>query len=369
MLFLTIILFVLILSILVIIHEFGHFYVAKRNGVKVEEFGWGFSPRVCGWYKSSETKKWRFFWGQNNKKRQDINDTIYSINAIPVGGFVKMLGEEEIVKSKNSFSEKSPWVRFKIVIAGVTLNFLLAFLCLCCWLWFTPDNIPNNVIVVSVEKDSAAEKAGIKQNDFIKKINNKDLTNSNELSQFSSKNKGKEVVITVERGNKEENIKVVLSEQEHPLGVSMADTGGQIEKFAWYKVPWIVLQEMWNLIVVNLLFLWQFIASIFSNSVSAPVESVSGPVGIFSFLYQIISFGWIYLLRFAGILSLGIAILNILPFPALDGGRLVFIAAEMIFKKKMIKDQVENALHFGGFIILLLLIVLVTYNDISKLIK
>ncbi len=367
MLILTIVLFIAILSILVLVHELGHFYVAKKNGVKVEEFGLGYPPRICGWYKSSKTGKWRFFWGNNNDCRKDISDTVYSINYIPLGGFNKLLGEDEEIKSKDSFSEKPAWIRFKIIIAGVILNFLLAWILFSVWLWLVPANITNNVIVTGVEKESVAAEAGLKQNDFIIKVNGEKLENGDQLGEFTSEHKGQEVTITIKKYNKEEYLRVKLSDGEHPLGISMADTGGEVQKYPWYLVPLVALEEMVAIIWISLSFIWQLILSVFTD-VQAPTEAVSGPVGIFVFLYQTVYFGWLYVLKFAALLSLALAFFNILPIPALDGGRLAFIIPEIIFKKKVVAEKIENTIHIGGFFILIALIILVTYNDIVKLI-
>ncbi len=367
MLFLTIILFLLILSILVLVHEFGHFYVAKKNGVFVEEFGLGYPPRICGWYKSSKTNRYRFFWRDNHLKREDVSDTIYSLNFIPLGGFCKMLGEDEQIRSKKSFSEKSPWIRFKIIIAGVTLNFLLAWILFSLWLYLVPAYIDNNVVVISVVADSKAQEIGIKQNDFISKINNEELKDSNDLIEFTKENKGQEVAITIKRYNEEKEIVTTLPDKDQPLGVSLADTGGEVQKYPWYLVPFVALDEMLLTIWISLTFLWQLILSLFTSA-RAPSEAVSGPVGVFSFLYQIIGFGWLYVIRFTALISLALAFFNLLPIPALDGGRLAFIIPEMIFKKKIVAEKVENAIHVGGFFVLIILLVLVTYNDIVKLV-
>lgn len=367
MLFLTIILFLLILSILVLVHEFGHFYVAKKNGVFVEEFGLGYPPRICGWYKSVKSGKYKFFWGNNHLKKEDISDTIYSLNFIPLGGFCKMLGEEENVKSKNSFSEKSPWVRFKIIIAGVTLNFLLAWVLFSLWLYLVPEYIDNNVVVTSVVADSKAQEIGIKQNDFIAKINGNDLKDSNQLIEFTKNNKGQEVSITIIRYNEEKQLITTLPDKDQPLGISLANTGGEVQKYPWYLVPFVALDEMLLTIWISLSFLWQLILSLFTSA-KAPTEAVSGPVGVFTFLYQIIGFGWLYIIRFTALISLALAFFNLLPIPALDGGRLAFIVPEMIFKKRIVAEKIENAIHVGGFFVLILLMILVTYNDIVKLV-
>lgn len=368
MLFLTVILFILILSVLVIVHELGHFIFAKRNGIYVEEFGWGLPPRLIGFYKSSKTGKRRSFLFNANERRKDIDSTIYSISAIPFGGFCKMLGEDETVASTKSFSQKTPWARFKVVVAGVVFNLILSWLLLCVWYWIIPNHIGNEIIIAGVNANSPAQIAGIKQNDFIQKINGEKLKTAEDLTNFTQTHKGEEAIFTIKRYNRESDYKVKLGNDDYPLGVSMTDTGGDIYKPKWYLTPAVVLEEMWSIIAANAVFLYKLVVSIFTG-VKHTTEAVSGPVGIFTFLYQIINSGSFYVIRFMAILSLALGFFNILPFPALDGGRLIFIGAEMIFKKKIIRSQLENVMHSIGFAILLLLIAVVTYNDISRLIK
>lgn len=370
MLILAIIIFILILSVLVIVHEAGHFWIARRNGVKVEEFGIGYPPRFCGWYKSIKTGKWRFFKGNNCDKRSDIKNTMYSINFIPFGGFVRLLGQESDSNSKESYSQKSPWTRAKIIFAGAGMNFLLALLLLTIWFWIVPKNLPNEIVVVAVEKNSVAESIGIKPNDFITKINNQTISSYEQLQEFTKANAGKEINITIKHYGKEETNQVVLPENSTaPLGVSLAETGmDSIPNIPWYQAPYYAFIEIVNVIWLSISYIGSFIASLFGG-VKVSTDSVSGPIGIFTYLRQIIYLGPSFVIRFAAMISVAVGFTNLLPFPALDGGHLVFIAGEMIRGKKIMKEKWENAIHTIGFALLLILFVFVTYNDISRLIK
>lgn len=368
MVFLVIIIFAVILSIIVLVHELGHFLVARRNGVKVEEFGIGYPPRICGWYRSKKTGKWRYVKGKGVDKRKDIDDVVYSINWIPFGGFVKMLGEEEDSKSKESFSEKSPWVRAKIIVAGVLFNFLLAWLLLTVWFWVLPKDIPNQVVVVSVSEDSVASRIGLKSNDFIVSINDEPIDNIEELQRLTKENRGKEITLVVNHFGKNESKQAVLSDStDTPLGVGLAETGSSedMPNFPWWQAPYWAFMEMVSVIWISIQFIISLISGIFGQS-QISTDMVSGPVGVFALLYQVVGFGWTYILRFIAMISIAVGFFNLLPFPALDGGHLLFIVGEAIRGKKLIKSEWENALHWAGFAVLLILFVIVTYNDISK---
>lgn len=368
MLFVTIIIFILILSLLVLVHEFGHFLLAKRNGVKVEEFGFGYPPRACGWYKSKKNGKWRYASGKDIEKRKDIGGVVYSINWIPFGGFVKMLGEEQDSKSKESFSEKSPWVRAKIIVAGVLFNFLLAWLLLTVWFWVLPKDIPNQVVVVSVAQDSVASEIGLKSNDFIVNVNGEKIDNIEELQKITKENKGKEIDIVVNHFGKDETKTAILPDNtDAPLGVGLAETGSSdnIPNIPWWQAPYWAFMEILAVIWMSMQFIIGLISGIFGES-QVSADMVSGPVGVFALLYQVVGFGWAYILRFIAMVSIAVGFFNLLPFPALDGGHLIFIIGEAIRGKKLMKSEWENVLHWAGFGIILILFVIVTYNDISK---
>lgn len=367
MLFIAILVFIFTLSLLVIVHELGHFLVARRNGVKVLEFGFGYPPRFLGFYKSSKTKKWRSFWGKNNEKRDDIDGTIYTINYIPFGGFVKMLGEEEDSDSKLSFSQKSPWVRAKIIVAGVLFNFILAWLLLIMWLLLAPKTMPNQIIVMSVNENSPAALAGIKNNDFIEKANGEKLENIVALQNFTKSHQGQEITLTINHFGKNIDKKITLpTDTDAPLGVALAENGGNVAPdVIWWQTPYYAFMEIIGVIWLSISFIWGFVVSLFGGAKIA-TDSVSGPIGIFAFLYQIINFGPIFIIRFIAMLSIAIGFFNLIPFPALDGGHLFFITLEGIKGKKIIKSEWENAIHWFGFILLMILFVVITYNDINK---
>lgn len=358
---LSIIIFILILSLLILVHELGHFIAAKKNGILVEEFGIGIPPRLFG---------------------IKIGETLYSINLLPFGGFNKLYGEEyqEMDNKKKAdpklksraFSYKKPWQKATVVLAGVIGNFLLGWLLIS--ILFT-NGVPvntNKVIVEKVQKNSPAEKAGVKINDVIKKITKEKeyvLSSPEELVNLTNKFSGEEILITIERNN--ENISFKLRPRKDPpkgegsLGIVI--TSYEIKKYPWYQAPFFGLVEAVNMtkqIASELLkILFQLIT--FQKTKTA---GISGPIGIASYTSQVVKYGASAILQFTAILSLNLAVLNILPFPALDGGRLIFVIYEWVTKRKVNK-KIEQYTNLAGMATLLLLLIIVTIFDIMKIYK
>jgi len=356
---LTIIIFIIILGVLVFVHELGHFLVAKRNGVRVEEFGFGFPPRIFG------------------VKR---GETIYSINAIPLGGFVKILGEDGQEKNDpRSFSAKKIWRRALILVAGVSMNIIFAIFLLSAGnIIGLPTAVADNqnvqsakVQILQVASQSPAQAAGLKSGDTVIKMSSakSDLPDINEVTQvqnFSDQNKGQEIALTVKRGN--ETLTVKLTPRVNPpagegaLGVELARIA--YVSLPWYKaiydaitstfsLVWLILQALGSL-------LWQLVSQ---GKVSA---DITGPVGIYNLTGQAAQMGFVYVLQLTVLLSINLAIINILPFPALDGGRLFFLLIEKI-KGSPINQRIEKAVNSAGFAFLILLMVLITIRDVIKL--
>jgi len=350
-------LFLLILSILVLVHELGHFIAAKKNGVLVEEFGIGFPPRLLG---------------------IKIKKTIYSINLIPLGGFVKLYGEEyeetnqnKSQKLKNkSFIYKHPWQKISIIIAGVIGNFLLGWL-LISYLFTQGVPVPlNKVLIEKVEKNTPAYFAGLKKGDYIYAIKvdkqTISINSSSDLINFTKKYAGKKVTLFVERNGKKTTITIIPRKNpprnQGPLGVVI--TSFAIKKYPFYQAPYFGLVHSLTItkkIVVELTkTLIQFI------TFKKPDVSVSGPIGIAYFTQEAIKFGKNAVLELIALLSLNLAIVNLLPFPALDGGRLIFAFYELITKKPFNK-KLEKYLNFFGFIFLITIAIIVSINDILKI--
>lgn len=356
----TLIVFIIILSLLVFVHELGHFLTAKRNGIKVEEFAFGFPPRLFA-IKRGETE--------------------YAINLLPFGGYVKMLGEEEDASSaekqnKRSFAHQSVWVRSKVVVAGVIMNLVLAWFLLS--LGFAlgmapvvtePANIPfaqstEAVAVAAVGEGTTAEKMGLKPGDNVLKFNDQEITTQEQLANLTRENKGKEVTIEIRRDGETRTVTGILGTGEGPLGVRLG-MDVQVKLPFW----WAPIYSIWETIkATGLVFvgILDFFRQIFTER-HIPAEA-AGPVGIFYYTRSVLELGFTALLNFVALLSINLAVINILPVPALDGGRLLFILLEKFNKgRKVVNQRIENIAHMIGFALLMLLIFSITYHDILKL--
>ena len=356
----TLIIFILVLGILILTHEWGHFITARKSGLTVEEFGFGFPPRIF------------------SIKR---GETLYSINLLPLGGFVKILGEDGTEPDNpKSFSSKPVGIRSLIIASGVFMNFLLAALLLVMGFYIgLPQIIDKNnealaknveIQIVAVSNNSPAEKAGIKMGDIIKyvKSGNKNVV-INEISILQENindHKGKEITIAVQRGKEIFKIKAVprinSPEGEGALGIALAKTG--IISYPWYKSFWLGIKS-------TFIISWEIIkgfGSLLKNLIASGTipRDISGPVGIAVLTNQAATLGFIYLLQLVAIISLNLAVLNLIPFPALDGGRLLFLGIEKI-KGSKVNPKIENAIHSIGLVLLLALVILITYKDIIKL--
>ncbi|KKR31404.1 MAG: Membrane-associated zinc metalloprotease [Candidatus Gottesmanbacteria bacterium GW2011_GWA2_41_12] len=357
----TIISFLLILGVLVVVHELGHFVAAKKLGIKVEEFGFGLPPRI---------------WGVKR------GETIYSINALPIGGFVKLLGEDQDntlnqkskVKSQKlierAFFARPVWQRALVLVAGVSMNFLLAVL-LISYLFTQGVMVPTDrVHVEKIVKGTPAESAGLKEKDIIKDVSSEGkkevLDSSDKFVKYTRSHLGKEITMTIDREGKKLTFKLTprkeFPKDQGPLGVVISSY--EEKKYSLVKAPILGTWEAVKLSGVLLVgvgqTLWKLV------SFQGVAQDVTGPVGIAELTGQAVKFGHIAVLELMGLLSLNLAIVNILPFPALDGGRLFFVLVEGITKKK-IRPSWERNLHQIGMIILLALILLVTLNDIIKI--
>jgi len=373
----TLLIFLIILSILVLVHELGHFLVAKKAGIKVEEFGFGLPPRI---------------WGKK------IGETIYSINVLPIGGFVKMYGEEGEVgkrearseKLERAFYAKSKKVRLAVVAAGVTMNFLLAvgifsFV-------YAKLGIPvktNQVRVVEIAPNSPASVSGLQLDDVIIKAGEEKIDDASKFIQATKKFAGQKMPLEIDRVNnpcksnvmgatpglviacKDGNMLFYVTPRlnppanEGPLGVAIS----QIEN-KFYPWPEQIVRgsiegfkEAFGWIQLILSGLGTMLSQLVHGSVP---KDVAGPIGIFQVTGEVSKGGILSLLQFLGILSVNLAVINILPLPALDGGRVLFIVIETITKRK-VNQELETKIHNIGMIVLLTLILLITINDISRI--
>lgn len=368
--------FILTILILVIIHELGHFLAAKKFNIKVLEFGFGIPPRA---------------WGKK------IGETIWSINWLPFGGFVRLLGEDEsdpdVLDNKRSFAAQKVSKRILVVVAGVAMNLLLAWLLFYVVLGtqgfktklplladynFTGINqtVESAIIVGNIANGSPAQSAGLKDGDRIIAINGEVVQSSDRFVEEVKANAGKEITLTVSDIQDQERRDVTLTPRENPpegqgaLGVSL---GGLQTVNLSFDTP---LQKAfaapiysYNLINYSGKILGDTISYSFQKKDLTPVSNaVAGPVGITAVVGQILSVKnpLIPYLDFVAALSLNLAVVNILPFPGLDGGRLLFLAIEAVTRKKT-HAVIEKYVHTIGLVVLLSLIFLITISDIRKL--
>ena len=331
-----ILLIILIFGVLVFVHELGHFLMARRNGVDVEEFGFGFPPRLIGIKRGK---------------------TIYSINLLPLGGFVKMKGESTVDHIKGTFGAASFLAKTKILLAGVTMNALLAFIVLL-WLCLTglPPIIkgqysfgtthyaqPKQVMAVAVEANSPAANAGLNRGDMLLSGNGQKLTTEADLLQFTKANAGKTVTLKVKSGDQIRTVEPTLRGPDRKkgfLGVTPFQTYQLRYDFfgALVTAAGITLQLMYQ----TFLAFAGLIGGLFIHGQVS--ENVTGPVGIFVLLSNIVDLGLPYILIFVASISISLAVINVLPLPALDGGRYALVVAQRITGKAL-SQKVENAVY------------------------
>ncbi len=356
----TAIIFIAVLAVLILAHECGHFIAAKKKGLLVEEFGIGFPPRIFG------VKK---------------GETLYSLNLLPLGGFVKILGEDGgETENPRSFASKSAGTRGLITVSGVVMNFLLAIVLLIIGFFVgLPQAIDqsnaayaNNteIQILDIAAGSPAAKAGIQVGDAIEylKIGGKNISikEVSALQNAVSADNGKELIIGVKRGNSffetKTTPRINPPEGEGALGIAIVKTG--IIRYPWYKNFWLGTKSAFAIAREVIIGFFDLLKNLFATG-RIP-SGIAGPVGIAALTGKAASLGFIYLLQLVAVISINLAVLNLVPFPALDGGRLFFLGVEKI-KGSKVNPKIENTVNSAGMILLLILIALITYRDILRL--
>jgi regulator of sigma E protease len=369
---LTALIFIVLLGLLIFTHELGHFLVARRNGIKAEEFGFGFPPRLVGVVKDDVTGRYKIIWGG---KEIASPHTLYSLNWLPLGGFVRIKGEDGESTDPDSFAQKSAWSRIKVLGAGVFANFIFAWLLISIVLTLgLPQPIapeerikyPDAKIqILEVKKNTPAQTMGLTLGDEILTINGEKITSLKQVSDTIAGNKGKEIEMRINRLGKEIVLKGTPRAQypagEGSLGISFGETA--IVSYPFYEAIYRGAVAVYNITLAILQALGGLIASLFGVGKGAPID-IAGPVGIVYLTKQVSDLGLAYLLQFAALLSVNLAIINILPIPALDGGRILFVLIEK-FKGSPVSRKTEGMIHQIGFILLLLLMAFITIRDFA----
>lgn len=338
---LTVFTVIIFLAILIIGHEFGHFLTAKLFGLKVEEFGFGFPPRLF---------------------KKKMGDTTYTLNALPFGGFVKIHGEDSVesVAGPGSFQGLSLWKKAVIIGAGAFMNFLIG------WIAITGVFLIGtnpSVVVGHVAENSPAAVAGLIPGDEIK-----NFPKLEDFVSFVNNNKGNVVNLDVVRADKEISIDIIPRIDppagEGPIGVSLIEGGIPRESFfSSVKDGFTTSVQLMGLIYRSI---YSLFSKLFVGDLGV-TSQFTGPVGIFGFIDAAGRLGFAHLLQILAIISLNLAALNIIPFPALDGGRLMFIFYEKISGGRLSR-KVESVSHLIGFAVLIVVMVLVTIKDIINLV-
>ncbi|MCL5004829.1 MAG: RIP metalloprotease RseP [Patescibacteria group bacterium] len=331
---------VIFLSILILVHELGHFLAAKKFGLLVEEFGFGLPPKI---------------WSKK------IGETIYSVNALPFGGFVKIFGEDggNPIMERN-FASLKIWRRAIIISAGVIFNFLLGWLVVSSIFMV---GVPQAVVITDIKANSPAAGIGLQANDKIV-----GYSTTAEFIGHINTNRGNEIDLKVGRNGEELNLKVVprtienTPNGEGALGVGLIDAG--LPKKTVFASFWEGLKTSIEMIKMIFVAISNLIAKAVMGKAS--LEQVAGPVGIVKLTAQAGTLGIVYLLQLLAMISLNLAVINIFPFPALDGGRLLFLAIEKI-KGSPLNPKFEKTANAIGFILLISLMILITIKDIVKL--
>lgn len=372
--FLTIITFIIILSLLVFVHEIGHFWTARKFGVKAEEFGFGFPPRIGGIYRDRQGR-WKIIFG--SKEVKDISGTIYSINWIPLGGFVKIKGESgEDENDKDSFASRKIWQRAVMLSAGVTMNIILAAILISAGLMVGLPQVLDDldpraqisnrrVQIAQVIPESPAAGADLRMGDVVISINDRHFNNEEELQNFVGNKAGEELNYKIRRGQEEMIFKISPEIREETgiggIGIAIITTG--LVKYPWYLAIGegikITIFLTWAIIVA----FYELIKGLITGQ-GLSID-IAGPVGIAAFTGQMAQMGFIYLLQFTALLSINLAVINFLPIPALDGGRVLFLIIEKI-KGSPVKRELETLIHNFGFALLMLLVLVVTFRDIAR---
>lgn len=356
---LTLVIAFLSLIILMIIHEFGHFIIAKKFGVKVEEFGIGYPPRMFG---------------------KKIGETIYSVNWLPLGAFVRIYGEEGGVDDYRSFVGLKIWKRVLIILGGVVAFWIAAIIIFSAVFLIGADlpvgdqdvsGLANpKVKIVMVSSGSPADQAGLKSGDTLLQIKNMgevtkilEISKVKDFQDFTKTFAGETVNLKIERGGKISdvylNIRATAPEGQGLVGVGLERMASLVQKTAWYMAPIKGITYTWDTTINAIKGFYQIFANLFQAKGLPAGAEFAGPVGITIFLANAASYGAGFFLYFIGMISVFLAIFNLFPIPALDGGKLIFLALEKI-KGKPVSVKAEQGITLTFFVILICLSLFVT---------
>lgn len=375
-----ILIFVVLLTALILVHELGHFWSARRAGIRVEEFGLGLPPRLIGVQRDAGTGKLRLvsgFWSN----RKPGPTTVYSFNLLPIGGFVRIFGEGgEDTRDPRSFANQTWWVRTRTILAGVAMNLVLAIVLatigFSVGLPAASDEVnPGETLtdvrvrIAAIARGAPAERAGLKVGDAIVRMEHGaealDVSGIGAVQTFVQRAAGSPITVVVERGATRQAVSLVPRANPPPgegaIGIAMLTTGLRKLPFfaavregiiATFGLAWFFLHALGDIIMRF------FIAG------EAPT-GLAGPVGIARIVSDASVLGWRYVLNLAIVLTINLAVLNLLPFPALDGGRFLFLLIEKL-KGSPVSRRIEQFTHSVGMALLLLALLAISVQDIRR---
>jgi regulator of sigma E protease len=351
----TILLFIAVLAVLILSHEFGHFVAAKVSGMRVEEFGFGFPPRLFS---------------------KQIGETVYSLNLLPLGGFVKIFGEDDAKSQSGSFSSKPIYLRTLVLTAGVIFNLILAWFLVSFVLWsgapsaVGPEVAGADILVTEVQTGTPAQQIGLASGDKLLKLSFGDevlkVSNISDVQNFISRHKGNEIKVEVKRGDKVLEFSVAPSANpskgKGALGIAM-------ERVAVVREP--IQKAIWKGLVFTIVWIKNIIYALVGLLINVFKGGemgiqLMGPVGIAGIVGVTSKLGLVYLLQLVALLSINLAIINFLPFPALDGGRFIFLMIEAV-KRSPVSPKIIQTANNIGFVVLIILMIFVSYYDIVRI--
>jgi regulator of sigma E protease len=334
----TIIASVLLFGLLIFAHEFGHFLAARRAGIHVIEFAIGFGPRLIGWEK---------------------NNTRYSLRVFPLGGFCRMLGEDpDEVVEEDSFQSKSIISRIGVIFAGPFMNFLLAIL-LFFVVFFFISGVPltDSTTIGRIIPEGPAHAVGLQEGDTITAINEIEVDEWSEVVARINAHPAQEISIAFERNGRHQQLTVVTMKDEQ-TGRGLIGIAPLQKKYAFFPSLSLGVGNTFGFVKLIFVSLWQMVTG------QIPAD-VAGPVGIIMVVSEVVETGLGNFFTLAAIISINLGIINLLPIPAMDGSRLVFLVLEGI-RGRPVDPQKEGFIHFLGFTVLILLMILIAYQDLTR---
>jgi regulator of sigma E protease len=353
------------LSILILSHEAGHFFAAKLFNLKIDEFGFGFPPKIFSWRPKGKISK------ESEAIRQARGETEYSLNWLPFGGFVRIAGENDRIsgdieklnnlpeeEKKRYFLFQPAWKRGIIILAGVLVNFVTGWLLLSAIFMI---GTPKALIIGEVQSGSPAEQAGLSSGDIIK-----NFESSNSFSNYIKENKGQKITLPIIRGGREIIFNITLHSETNrdngALGIYYAESG--LERVSPPVAIWEGLKTTVTFSKLTIQGFYELGKGLVVKHELA--SDIVGPVGVFSVAQEAGSIGFIYVFQLISLISINLAVINLIPFPALDGGRFFLILIEKI-KGSAVSIKTESWINGTGFALLIALMILITIRDVIRL--